>query len=118
MPASLARRLGAEFLGTFVLVFAGCGTAILDAGNKGVDLLGVAMAFGIAVMVMVYAVGAISGGHFNPAVTFGFVVTRRIATSLAAVYWAAQLAGAAVAALLLKWILTAAEEKGIKPGDR
>ena len=55
MDASLARRLGAEFLGTFVLVFVGCGAAILDNGNKGIDYLGVAMAFGVAVMVMVSA---------------------------------------------------------------
>jgi len=77
MDESLIRRLGAEFIGTFVLVFVGCGTAILDAGNKGVDYLGVAMAFGVAVMVMVYAVGAISGGHFNPAVTVGLALARR-----------------------------------------
>ena len=62
MNESLVRRLGAEFLGTFVLVFVGCGAAILDAGNKGIDFFGVAMAFGVAVMVMVYAVGAVSGG--------------------------------------------------------
>ncbi len=62
MTEPLVKRLGAEFLGTFVLVFVGCGAAILDAGNKGIDFLGVAMAFGVAVMVMVYAVGAIPVG--------------------------------------------------------
>src|SRR5581483_4408352 len=101
MEEPLVRRLGAEFLGTFVLVFAGCGTAILDAGNKGVDLLGVALAFGIAVMVMVYAVGAVSGGHFNPAVTVGLAVARRFPWSDVIAYIVTQVVAATVAALVL-----------------
>jgi aquaporin Z len=101
MPETLARRLGAEFLGTFVLVFVGCGTAVLDAGNKGIDLLGVAIAFGVAVTVMVYAVGAVSGGHFNPAVTVGLAVARRFPWSDVVAYVVTQVVAAIVAALVL-----------------
>jgi aquaporin Z len=101
MTGSLVKRLGAEFLGTFVLVFVGCGTAILDAGNKGIDFLGVAIAFGVAVMVMVYAVGAVSGGHFNPAVTIGLAVARRFPWADVIAYIVTQVVAATVAALVL-----------------
>jgi aquaporin Z len=101
MDASLTRRLGAEFLGTFVLVFVGCGTAILDAGNGKIDYLGVAIAFGVAVMVMVYAVGAISGGHFNPAVTVGLAMARRFPWADVIAYVITQVIAATVAALVL-----------------
>jgi aquaporin Z len=101
MDAALSRRLGAEFLGTFVLVFVGAGAAILDAGNKGIDLLGVAIAFGIAVTVMVYAVGAVSGGHFNPAVTIGLAVAKRFPWSDVIAYIVTQVIAAIVAALVL-----------------
>lgn len=101
MHEPLLRRVGAEFLGTFVLVLAGCGTAILDAGNKGVNLLGIALAFGVAVMVMVYAVGSISGGHFNPAVTLGLAIARRFPWRDVIAYVVTQVAAAIVAALVL-----------------
>ena len=101
MNKSLTRRLGAEFLGTFVLVFVGCGSAILDAGNGGIDFLGVAMAFGIAVTVMVYAVGAVSGGHFNPAVTIGLAVSKRFPWADVVAYIATQVVAATVASLVL-----------------
>lgn len=101
MPVALTRRLGAEFLGTFVLVFVGCGTAVLDAGNHGIDFLGVALAFGIAVMVMIYAVGAVSGGHFNPAVTVGLAVARRFPWSDVIAYIVTQVVAAIVAAFVL-----------------
>jgi aquaporin Z len=101
MDEPLIRRLSAEFLGTFVLVFVGCGAAILDAGNKGIDYLGVALAFGVAVMVMVYAVGAISGGHFNPAVTIGLAVARRFPWSDVIAYLVTQVVASTVAALVL-----------------
>ncbi len=101
MTAAMRQRLGAEFLGTFVLVFAGCGTAVLDAGNEGVDLLGVAVAFGVAVLVMAYAVGAVSGGHFNPAVTIGLAVARRFPWSDVLAYVITQVVAAIVAASVL-----------------
>ncbi|MBD0338297.1 MAG: MIP family channel protein [Thermoleophilia bacterium] len=101
MEESVGRRAAAEFVGTFTLVFAGMGAIAVGA-----DLVGVALAHGLAIAIMVSAVGHISGGHFNPAVTFGFLVTRRIVPRLAAAYWAAQLAGAAVAALLLRGVFS------------
>jgi aquaporin Z len=101
MPIPLARRLGAEFLGTFVLVFVGCGAAILDAGNKGIDFLGVAMAFGVAIVVMIYAVGAVSGGHFNPAVTIGLAIARRFPWADVVAYIVTQVIAAIVASVVL-----------------
>jgi aquaporin Z len=115
MTETLARRLGAEFLGTFVLVFAGCGSAILDAGNKGIDLLGVSFAFGVAVMVMVYAVGAVSGGHFNPAVTIGLAVARRFPWSDVVAYIVTQVVAAIVASLVLLGV--ASGQKGFSAKD-
>jgi aquaporin Z len=93
------RRAVAEFVGTFTLIFVGVGSIVFGA-NAG--LVGVALAHGLAIAIMASAVGHISGGHFNPAVTLGFLVTKRIEASLAAIYWVAQLAGATVAALALK----------------
>jgi aquaporin TIP len=94
-----ARRGLAELVGAFALTFVGAG-AIMN----GVDLVGVALAHGLVIAVMVSAVGHISGGHFNPAVTFGFLVARRIDARLAVVYWVSQMLGGVVAALLLWWI--------------
>ena len=99
MEYDAVRRGFAELVGTFTLVFVGVG-AIMFASNSG--LVGVALAHGLAIAVMVSAVGHISGGHFNPAVTLGFLVTRRIAPMLAAVYWVAQLAGAVLGTLALR----------------
>jgi aquaporin TIP len=93
-----ARRGVAEFVGTFTLIFIGGGAGIAS----GHDIVAVALANGLAIGIMVTNLGHISGGHFNPAITLGFVVTRRIAPVLAAVYWVAQLLGAIVAALLLR----------------
>jgi aquaporin Z len=101
MDFSTGRRAAAEFVGTFALVFAGMGAIAV----KG-DLVGVALAHGLAIGVMASAVGHISGGHFNPAVTFGFLVTRRIVPRLAVAYLVAQLAGAVAAALLLRGIFS------------
>ena len=94
------RRGIAEFIGTFALIFVGVGSIVFV--RQGSGLLGVALAHGLTIAIMASAVGHISGGHFNPAVTFGFLVTRRIAPSLAAVYWFAQLAGAVLGALALR----------------
>jgi aquaporin Z len=98
------RRGVAEFLGAFALTFFGAGAVMVGSGG----LVGVALASGLVFALMVTAFGHISGGHFNPAITLGFLVTRRIATGLAAVYWFMQFAGACVAALLLWWIFPAA----------
>jgi MIP family channel proteins len=101
MDYAPTRRAVAEFVGTFTLIFIGGGAGIVS-GN---DIVAVALANGLAIGIMVSNLGHISGGHFNPAITLGFVATRRIALSLAAVYWAAQLAGAVVAAGILRWLL-------------
>jgi aquaporin Z len=109
------RRGFAEFVGTFTLVFIGAGSictlgaALAFARFPGpvgplFTLVAVAFAHGLAIAVMVSAVGHISGGHFNPAVTLGFLITRRIAPILALVYWVLQFAAAAAAALLLRWL--------------
>jgi aquaporin Z len=90
-------RSFAELVGTFTLVFAGVGSIVVGA-----DLVGVALAHGLAIAVMVSAVGHISGGHFNPAVTFGFLVARRMAPTLAGAYLVAQLLGATLAMLALR----------------
>ena len=99
----LGRKLGAEFLGTFWLVFGGCGSAVLAAAfpGLGIGFVGVALAFGLTVVTMAYAVGHISGGHFNPAVTLGLWAGGRVETSEIGPYWAAQVAGAIVAAAVL-----------------
>jgi aquaporin Z len=98
VQGDVARRAAAEFVGTFALVFVGVGSIVVG----GQDLLGVALAHGLVIGVMASAVGHISGGHFNPAVTLAFLVTRRMAPLLAGVYWLTQLAAATVAALLLR----------------
>ena len=97
-----ARRLTAEFVGTFALVFAGAGAIMVDANTQALGHVGVAITFGLVIMAMIYAVGHVSGAHFNPAVTLAFAVTRHFPWSRAAGYWAAQLIGAIVAAALLR----------------
>ena len=97
MEYDVARRAAAEFVGTFTLVFAGVLAIAVGAG-----LVGAALAHGLAIAVMVSAVGHISGGHFNPAVTVALLVTRRIEPRLAALYVGAQLAAAVLAALLAR----------------
>jgi aquaporin TIP len=107
-----ARRAAAEFVGIFALTFVGAGS-IMASGN---NLLAVAAAHGIILAVMVSAVGHISGAHFNPAITFGFLITGRILPLIALAYWAAQFAGATLAALLLKWIFPNVIVSGAKLG--
>src|SRR6266511_5146047 len=113
------RRGFAEFVGTFALIFVGAGSILalttqfepaIDSPQTqgvygGLTLVAIALSHGLVIAVMVSAVGHISGGHFNPAVTLGFVVTRRIEPMLAAVYWATQLVAATFAALLVRWLL-------------
>ncbi len=94
------RKLVAEAIGAFTLVFAGVGSIIISAGTvQGSNLVPIALAHGLAIGLMVVAFGHISGGHFNPAVTIGFWVTRRIETILGAAYVIAQLAGAIIGAI-------------------
>ena len=105
---NIPQKLTAEFLGTFALVFFGEGAICADQflhGAGSLGLFGIAAAHGLAIAIMVSALGHISGGHFNPAITIGFWVTKRFSTLDVAFYWAAQLAGATAAAFLLKAII-------------
>jgi aquaporin Z len=101
--ASTSKRLGAEAIGTFWLVFGGCGAAVLDAAfpQLGIGFAGVALAFGLTVLTMAFAVGPISGGHFNPAVTVGLMVAGRFPSKDVIGYIIAQVVGAIVAAAVL-----------------
>ncbi|MGH3081593.1 MAG: MIP family channel protein [Gaiellaceae bacterium] len=98
----LARLLAAEFVGTFALVFAGCGGIMVDTKTGALGHVGVALSFGLVIMAMIYAVGHISGAHFNPAVTLAFTLSRHFPRPHALAYWTAQLLGALTAALLLR----------------
>ncbi len=100
----LIRRLLAEGIGTFGLVFAGTGAIMIDAQTGAVGHVGVSLTFGLIIMVMIYAVGHISGAHFNPAVTLGFAVGRHFSWSLVPRYWVAQLLGGLTASLLLRFL--------------
>ncbi len=102
--ARMSKRMTAEAFGTFWLVLGGCGTAVLATGEGGVGVLGVALAFGLTVFTMAFAIGAISGGHFNPAVTVGLTAAGRFPAREIPAYVAAQLVGAIVASLLLLMI--------------
>lgn len=104
MEGDALRRAVAEFIGTFALVFVGAGSIATANQIHDPTLVGVALAHGLAIGVMASAVGHISGAHFNPAVTLGFLVTRRMKPSLALLYWVTQFSAAVVAALLLRWI--------------
>src|ERR1700745_650799 len=112
MDDDMSRRVGAEFFGTFWLVLGGCGAAVLAAKfpEVGIGLLGVSFAFGLTVLTMAYAVGHISGGHFNPAVTIGLWSAGRCANKHVVPYILAQVVGALVAAWVL-WTIASG-----KPG--
>ncbi|WP_339494276.1 aquaporin Z [Pseudomonas sp. EA_35y_Pfl1_P108] len=103
MELIVHKRLTAEFMGTFWLTFGGCGSAILAAAfpDLGIGFVGVSLAFGLTVLTMAYAVGGISGGHFNPAVTIGLWAGRRIPAGDVLPYIAAQVSAAIVAAAAL-----------------
>ena len=98
----LARALVAEAIGTFALVFAGAGAVMVDAKTHALGHVGVAITFGLVIMAMIYAVGHVSGAHFNAAVTFAFALTRHFPWRRALGYWIAQLVGAVTAAALLR----------------
>jgi aquaporin Z len=123
------RRGFAEFVGTFTLTFVGAGSiltfgklfavAFAQGGSlqiTGLGLVAVAFAHGLAIAVMVSAMGHISGGHFNPAITLGFLVTRRLAPVLALTYWVVQFAGAVAAAGLLRWFFSTPERNAVQLG--
>ncbi len=103
---SLAKKSVAEFIGTFWLVLGGCGSAVIAAGypDLGIGFVGVALAFGLTVLTMAFAIGHISGCHLNPAVSVGLAVAGRFKFSELPAYIIAQVLGALVAAALLAWI--------------
>src|SRR5690349_16136773 len=109
---NLGKRTFAEFIGTFWLVFGGCGSAVLAASfpSLGIGFIGVALAFGFTVLTMAYAIGHISGAHLNPAVTFGCWLSGRFPGAKVLPYIISQLIGAVVAAALLYVIV------GARPG--
>lgn len=99
----MIKKLSAEAIGTFWLVFGGCGAAVLAAGfpDVGIGFVGVALAFGLTVMTMAYTVGPISGGHFNPAVSLGLAIAGRFEYRDLVPYWIAQLVGGILGAAVL-----------------
>ncbi len=105
MPTNWPRAAVAEIIGTFALIFVGVlsisGLSVLSPVNATPSLVAVAFAHGLTIAVMVAALGAISGGHFNPAITFGFVITGRMRLITGVLYWVSQLVGATLAALLI-----------------
>ena len=107
-----ANKFFAELIGTFVLVFGGCGTAIFAGGN--VKFLGVAIAFGLTVIAMAYGIGHISGAHLNPAVSFGVWANGRMSFKDMLIYWVAQIIGAICAAALIYGIVKCGN---IDPGN-
>jgi aquaporin Z len=106
MNQDMLRRGVAEFIGTFTLIFigGGAGIAVSIWTPTGGNLVAVALANGLAIGIMVTNLGHISGGHFNPAITLGFLTSRRITPPLAGLYWGAQLFGAAVAGFTLRYL--------------
>ncbi len=115
---NLSKRLGAEFIGTFWLVLGGCGSAVLAAkfDGVGIGLLGVAFAFGLTVLTMCFVFGPISGGHFNPAVSFGLMVGGRFKPADFIPYVIAQVIGATLAAAVLYYIASGAPDFDIANG--
>ena len=111
-------KLLAEFLGTFWLVLGGCGSAVLAAAfpELGIGFTGVSLAFGLTVLTGAYALGPISGGHFNPAVSLGLWAGGRFPAALLLPYWIAQVAGALVAAAVLYYIASGREEFDVAAG--
>jgi aquaporin NIP len=101
----LARKIGAETIGTFALVFAGCGAIMVDAATGSITNVGVGLTFGLVIMVMIYAVGHISGAHFNPAVSIAFAAVGRFPWRQVPFYLVGQVGGALAASLALRLML-------------
>jgi MIP family channel proteins len=113
MNQTLLKQCVAEFVGTFALIFIGVGVIANHSNlNSNAGLLAVALAHGLTIAVMVSATGAISGGHLNPAVTFGLLVGGKIDVKRSVAYWIAQLAGAVIAAAMVAWLLGSSEVSG------
>src|SRR5215471_12280260 len=114
----LAKQFLAELIGTFWLVFGGCGSAVLAAAfpNVGIGLHGVALAFGLTVLTMAYAIGHISGCHLNPAVTVGLAAGGRFPAQDIVPYVVSQVVGAIVAAAVLYWIASGAPDFSLAKG--
>jgi len=112
---NMLHRLAAEFIGTFWLVLGGCGSAVFAAKfvaddiSLGIGFLGVSLAFGLTVLTGVYAFGTISGGHFNPAVTLGAALARRVEWRALPLYWVTQVIGGLVAGALIYFIASGQE---------
>jgi aquaporin Z len=104
----MLRKLTAEFIGTFWLVFGGCGAALLAAGfpEVGIGFVGVSLAFGLTVLTMAYAVGGISGGHFNPAVSLGLAIAGRFEWKDLIGYWIVQIVGGVAGAAVLYLVVS------------
>src|SRR5262245_15838196 len=115
---SIGTRSAAEFFGTFWLVLGGCGSAVISAAfpQVGIGLLGVALAFGLTVVTMAYAVGHISGAHFNPAITVGLLAARRFPASEVVPYVAAQVGGGIAAAMILYLIASGKADFNLAAG--
>ncbi|MDH5676403.1 MAG: MIP family channel protein [Myxococcales bacterium] len=111
-PIGLSQKVGAEAVGTFALVFAGCGAIVVQQQTGALGHLGVALCFGMVVAVMIYATGHISGAHFNPAVTLSFAALGRLAPAQIAPYLAGQVGGALAAAALLRLLFEAGGDLG------
>lgn len=111
---SITKRAAAETIGTFALTFVGCAAVITNATHdSALGLLGIALAFGLVIGVMVISIGDVSGCHINPAVTAGFVIAGRMRAADGVVYWIAQCIGAILAALLLRAVFTGTEVLGV-----
>jgi aquaporin Z len=115
---SLGKRSLAEFIGTFWLVFGGCGAAVISAGvpDLGIGFVGVALAFGLTVLTMAYAIGSISGCHLNPAVSVGLCVGRRFPAKELPAYVIAQVAGAIAGAAVLYFIASGKADFDVNAG--
>ncbi|MGY4647558.1 aquaporin Z [Mycobacterium sp. URHB0021] len=120
---TMLHRLAAEFIGTFWLVLGGCGSAVFaakfmssDGTAFGIGFLGVALAFGLTVLTGVYAFGTISGGHFNPAVTLGAALARRVEWKALPAYWATQVIGGLVAGMVI-YIIAKGQEGWTSTGN-
>src|SRR2546425_10591467 len=112
MNQTLLKQCVAELIGTFTLIFIGVGAIYNASASGGVGLLGIALAHGLAIAVMVSATGAISGGHLNPAVTLGLYVGGKIDLRRSIAYWISQLVGATVAGIILVNLLGNANQTG------